>query len=103
MFDYPEEEGVLRRFLASYARLKEKQPQLTDPVFVQAIGYRGRNLIAELRSGKRKIDLKIIYASHRTYPEFFDLTYIYLSKEIPEVKIPSRQGLNYNQRLVDSK
>lgn len=87
--DFPEEEGIRRRFLATYAKLKEKYTDLMDTNLATWLGFKNRNLVRELATGKKKIDLYLILSIKKAFPEV-DTQYILFADDFPKVVIPSK-------------
>lgn len=88
--DLPQEEGVRRRYLVEYERLRTVH-QLTRDEYGQRIGYKSGDIISQLISGKKKINLTIIISTLEAFPDF-QIYYVLVSKEVPELNITNLQG-----------
>ncbi len=85
MIEFKEGEAIRKRYLAWYADLKKKNPELSNEQFAERLGYKGANLISDLKKkvNPRYIDVALLYNTKKAFPSL-DINYILFGKDVPE-------------------
>lgn len=79
------------RYIKELERLKTTH-NLSLEEFAKRIGYEKGETVSNLIAGRQRISLEWIVFTLEAFPDF-DLWYVMASKEIPEVKITTLQGM----------